>query len=125
VQVTVVRATSYIYDATLVRVIDGDTAIFDLAVAFDPGFHIMLDVTARQRIRFARVNCPEHGTPEGDAATAFTKQWLAAADHGVTVETHGEDDYGRWLGEIRNYATGDSLNQALLDSGHAVPWPAK
>lgn len=118
------RLTDYTYDAVVTRVIDGDTVIFDLTKSVDVGFHIVIEVHAAQRVRLARCNCPEHGTPEGDAATAFTVDWLNSHAGTLAVTTSHQDNYGRWVGEV--VCTADTLNlsDALLGSGHAVPWPA-
>lgn len=113
----------YDYPATLVRVIDGDTVILHCTQSFDFGFHVSVDGAAEQRFRLARCNCPEHNTPEGPAATAFTTAWLATHAPTLRVLSKGQDNYGRWLGEIYDAATHENLSDALLESGHAVPYP--
>lgn len=104
----------YLYAAHADRVIDGDT----IQLTVDVGFNIHIT----QRIRLLGVNCPEHGTPEGDAATAYTTQWLA--QHGLdlvlrTVKDRN-DKYGRLLGIVM--AGAHSLNDDLVTTGHAVPY---
>jgi len=104
----------YEYAAQAVRAIDGDT----IDVVTDLGFHIHIT----QRIRLLGINCPEHGTPDGDAATAYTNAWLA--QHGPALVLHTVLDrtekYGRVLGTI--CANGRSLNEDLVASGHAVSY---
>ena len=103
----------YLYAAQAVRTVDGDT----LDVSLDVGFNIHI----QQRIRLLGINCPEHGTPEGDAATAFTTAWLA--DHvDLTVRTilDKREKYGRLLGIVM--AGAHSLNDDLVTAGHAVPY---
>jgi micrococcal nuclease len=104
----------YLYAARLAAVIDGDTIDFDV----DLGFGIW----TRQRIRLAGLNCPEHGTPDGDSATAFTADWLAHHTEGLTLRTIKDhrEKYGRLLGTV--IAGADTLNAALLDSGNAMPY---
>lgn len=104
----------YEYAARLLKVVDGDTV--DLVT--DLGFHIHIT----QRIRLLGINCPEHGTPAGDDATAYTAAWFA--QHGPDVTLHTQLDrtekFGRVLGSI--YAGGRSLNEDLVTDGHAVPY---
>jgi len=104
----------YIYAAQPAKVIDGDT----LDVITDLGFHIHI----QQRIRLRGINCPEHGSPEGDAATAYTKAWIA--EHGPDLVLHTELDktekFGRILGTVS--ADARTLNDDLVTNGHAVPY---
>jgi micrococcal nuclease len=108
----------YRYRAVLVRVVDGDTLI----VRTDLGFHAAVEV----RTRLAGLNCPEAGTPEGTAATEFTRQWLDRAGPVLVIDSKkhrgnaSEDDYGRWLAVVWSPA-GACLNVDLLATGHAVP----
>jgi len=104
----------------IVAIIDGDTMDVDI----DYGFHCH----QQHRLRLQHINAPEHGTPAGTIATAFATAWLATRPT-VTVTTernpHTGDDiaekYGRYLAVITD-PTGASLNQAMLDSGNAVPY---
>lgn len=107
----------YTYAARIERVIDGDT--IDLTI--DLGFRIRLT----QRIRLLNVNCPEHGTPEGNAATAFTTAWLAEHAPDLTVRTvkDRQDKYGRILGTLM--AGARILNDDLTAAGHATPYDGR
>lgn len=104
----------YVYGARTERVIDGDT----LNVIADLGFGIHLS----QRIRLLGINCPEHGTPEGDAATAYTTAWLAEHGPDLTLRTvlDKREKYGRILGVIM--AGARTLNDDLVTAGHATPY---
>jgi micrococcal nuclease len=104
----------YIYAAQLAKVIDGDT----LDVITDLGFHIHI----QQRIRLLGVNCPEHGTPTGDAATAYTARWLAENGPGLILHTELDkaEKFGRILGTIS--AGARTLNADLVTDGHAVDY---
>ena len=119
----------YVYPAHLVRVVDGDT--LDLRV--DLGFNVRLDL----RVRLWGVDTPEKygvrkGTPEhqrGEAASAFTAQWLGEA-HRLEVRSHngrklGRGRYGRWIAEVWRYVGEERdptpLSGALLSAGHARP----
>jgi len=106
------------YQARCHRVIDADT--LDLGV--DLGF----DVTIRRRVRLAAINAPELGTPEGRAARDWVTQWVDnhPGDWPLTVttrQTASRDRYGRWVAVIS--AGGVTLNQQLIDAGHATVWP--
>lgn len=105
------------------RVLDGDT----LDARLDLGFGL----TATLRIRLRGVDTPELTAPDpgpGQAARAFTGQWLAARPAGLVVRTHkatlasagiGSGGFGRWLGDVMD-AQGVSLADALLAAGHGV-----
>ena len=107
----------YEYYCELVKVVDGDT----LHVVVDLG----LDTYQRQTIRLAGLNCPEMSTQAGKDAKAFVVAWFAAhASRNVFVLSTIKDKrekYGRYLGYARG-VDGASLNDALLESGHAVPY---
>lgn len=101
------------------RVIDGDTVV----VAIQLGW----SVTMQRPVRLWGINAPEHATPEGQAATAFVAG-LVPPGTGVTVVSHrpeGElDNYGRVLAGL-TLLDGRDLSQAILDAGHAVPYPSR
>jgi micrococcal nuclease len=108
----------YEYDARFVRVIDGDTV--DLVI--DLGLDVQLTI----RVRLAGVNCPERsaGAP-WRLASEFTQEWLVAAGASVSIRTVKDrrEKYGRYLAWVypRGGFDQPTLNQRLLDSGHAVP----
>jgi micrococcal nuclease len=114
----------YRYAAQTLRVIDGDTIV----VRVDLGFRAHIDTP----LRLLGVNAPEHGTPAGDAATAYTTGWLNAAfvtakrgpalviDSAKPGEYSG-DKYGRWLATVWDQH-GACLNEDLVSAGHAVPY---
>ncbi len=117
----------FVYGVTVLRVIDGDTLDLDI----DLGFSIKL---AGQRVRLLRVNTPERkGTTRkaGDAAWRFATKWLDS-HLSVVIRSRkiepgkGEkDSFGRYLVEVYGVDhTGQQkcLNDALLDSGNAVPF---
>jgi endonuclease YncB( thermonuclease family) len=101
-------------------VIDGDTVKVDVA--------IWPSVTVKTSIRLAGVDTPEVGwrakCPEellaGNAATAFTKNWIATHSP-LTIDLVKPDDYpDRYDAEIVG-ADGTLLSGALLASGNARP----
>src|SRR6476660_9508349 len=116
-----VTGTPRVYDGCrLIAVIDGDTMDFDMNYGF------LCHQT--HRLRLAHINAPEHNTAAGDAATVFATSWLNDRANTVTVTTYknlrtGElqDKWARYLAVITDTA-GVSLNQTMLDTGHAVPY---
>lgn len=107
----------WIYNARLIRVVDGDTADAHI----DCGFNIQI----KKRIRFKSVDTWECRTRDleekklGLAAKAYTKEMLERNDGKFTVKSHGVGKYGRLLGEIFIEGEEKSLNDLLLENGHA------
>ena len=111
----------FVYNAKLVRVVDGDTcdAMIDL------GF----EVWVKKRIRFAGVDTWESRTrnkeekKKGLEAKAYTKEMLESSDEGnFTLKSYGTGKYGRVLGEIFIKGKDVSLNQLLKENGHAYEY---
>ena len=109
------------YSCKLLRVVDGDTcdAMIDL------GFKTWV----KARIRFKGVDAWESRTrnleekKKGLAAKAYVKDLLENSDEGkFSIISHGRGKYGRVLGElfIKNYER--SVNQLLIDNGHAYEY---
>lgn len=104
---------TYIYNAAVLKVIDGDT----VAVTFDLGFHIFTTV----RLRLLGINAPEVSTQEGRDARDFLKLRLQEGDPLiVTTFKDPGDKYGRWLATLTH--NGQNVNKLMVDSGHAVPF---
>jgi micrococcal nuclease len=122
------------YNAGVLKVVDGDT--LDLEV--DLGFRTF----QRVRVRLYGIDTPEtYGVKKeseeyiaGIAAKGFVERWLAnliASTNGtewqpapVTIRSHdgkpiGAGKYGRWLVEVYPRDGGDSLNEELVENGHA------
>tara|TARA_R100000808_G_scaffold19258_1_gene41872 strand:+ start:2115 stop:2495 length:381 start_codon:yes stop_codon:yes gene_type:complete len=115
------KLDKFIYNATLIRVVDGDTcdALIDL------GF----DTFIKKRIRFAGVDTWESRTrnleekKKGLEAKAYTKKMLEYSDDGkFTLKSHGLGKYGRVLGEIFLKGEEQSLNELLKENGHAYAY---
>ena len=107
----------YKYGAKLLRVVDGDTA----DVMIDLGF----DTWVKARLRFKGVDTWEKRTRDkeekikGLAATAFTQTYLELNDGKFTIQSYGKGKYGRVLAEIFIEGEEKSLNQLLIENGHA------
>jgi endonuclease YncB( thermonuclease family) len=99
-----------VYDATHHRTVDGDTVD---VIEFRP-----------VRLRLLGVDTPErsdHGP--WASATAFTRQFMAATQT-YRVQTATKDAFGRELAWVWD-STGRSLNDALIDNGHAEVYAAE
>jgi micrococcal nuclease len=104
------------YRATVVRVVDGDT----VDVSIDLGFHI----TTVLRLRLSGINAPEvHGVTAaaGHAATAALSAMVLEAHLTIVTEKDRTEKYGRYLATLL-LDDGTNVNEALVASGHAVPY---
>ena len=107
----------YKYKCKLVRVVDGDTA----DVLIDLGF----DTWRKSRLRFKGVDTWEKRTRDkeekvkGIAASAFTQKYLEMNEGNFVIQSFGRGKYGRVLAEIFIEGEEKSLNQLLIENGHA------
>ena len=105
----------YLYDAKLVRVIDGDT----VDAKIDLGF----DVWVKKRIRLYGINTPETRTRDleekkaGIAAKERLSELIDASEGVFILQSHGVGKYGRCLGTI--YIDNHDINMLLLSEGLA------
>ena len=115
------KMDKHIYSAKLQRVVDGDTcdALIDL------GF----DTWVKKRIRFYGVDTWESRTRnkeekvKGLAAKAYVKDLLENSDEGKFVlKSYGVGKYGRVLAELFVKGHEQSLNQLLIENGHAYEY---
>ena len=111
----------YGYSCKLERVVDGDTcdALIDL------GF----DTWVKKRIRFKGVDTWECRTRDkeekvkGLAAKAYTRDLLENSDEGkFALKSYGVGKYGRVLGELFVKGKTKSVNDLLLENGHAYEY---
>jgi endonuclease YncB( thermonuclease family) len=110
-------AYRYIYSATVVRVIDGDTVVFDV----DLGFHLTL---RNQPFRLVGVNARELSQPGGSEARDNLTAILTANPQ-VTLGSIKPDKYGsRWLADV-TLPEGRCLSSVLLAGGWAAPWKGR
>ena len=107
----------YKYKCKLVRVVDGDTA----DVLIDLGF----DTWRKSRLRFKGVDTWEKRTRDkeekikGIAASAFTQKYLEMNEGNFVIQSFGRGKYGRVLAEIFIDGEEKSLNELLIENGHA------
>ena len=115
-----VKVEPYIYNARLIRVVDGDTA----DAWIDCGFNI----SVKKRIRFMGVDtweCRTRNLEEkalGLKAKAYTKEMLERNEGNFLVKSHGVGKYGRLLGELFVEGEETSLNELLKENGHAYEY---
>ena len=114
---------SFVYNATLDRIIDGDTFDCILDLGFDVKLH-------KQRVRLAGIDTPESRIntkryPKrakekimGKAAKERLKELCVGK---FKVKSLGKGKYGRILG-IPYTEDGESICQILIDEGHAVEY---
>jgi len=106
------------YQATILRVVDGDTVDVDI----DLGFDMWLK---KQRIRLAGVDTPESRTRDkkekecGLLAKKFVEENLMVG-YKYTLKTKEKGKYGRYLGTF-SCPHGD-ICELLISNFHAVPY---
>ena len=114
------KPASFEYNATLVRVLDGDT----IDAYIDLGF----DLKIKKRIRYMGIDTWESRTRDleekkkGLAAKARNKELLESGT--FKIVSNGKGKFGRVLGEV--FVETDnglqSVNQILIDEGHAYEY---
>lgn len=85
----------YTYTAKVDRIIDGDTVV----MLVDLGFH----VHKRIRARLLEVDAPEKGQEGYQVALFYLTELLQEVmddDKNVTITSHKQGKYGRWLAQI-------------------------
>lgn len=106
----------YEYNATLDRVVDGDTLILTV----DLGFY--LKTTAP--FRLARIDAPELSTEAGKQLKQLLQQYEGQPVQ-ITTSKNPKDKYGRYLAEVGiffNDKTPTNLNDYLVYNGYAVKY---
>lgn len=119
------------FTATVVRVVDGDTA--NLAVRLkklsrrfnnaDLGFSVYIEdgwLVLHYAFRFAGCNAAEHGTSAGDAAKEHLKTILVPGLV-VTIDSISNDKYSRYDARIL-LPSGEDLIAGLIRDQWAASW---
>ena len=108
---------AFVYNATLARIIDGDTFDCILDLGFDVKLH-------KQRVRLHGIDTPESRTRD----LAEKKLGLAAKERlkelcvgKFKIKSLGKGKYGRILG-IPYTEDGADICQILIDEGHAIEY---
>ena len=90
--------------AKVIHIADGDTIT------------VLKEDQTQVKIRVNGIDCPEKGQAFGKKATQFTKDLVA--ERTVTLETHGQDKYGRTIANVV-LDDGRDLSQELVRAGYA------
>ena len=106
----------YEYNATLIRVLDGDTIEVDL----DLGFHVHF----RSHLRMAGYDAPELRTDAGFKAKEYLYDLLQDRDRNRplvirTMVNKEFEKYGRVLGAVMYGSV--NINEAMVNAGHVKP----
>ena len=108
------------YNATVIKVVDGDT----IDAMVDLGFGTWKKV----RIRMYGINAPESRTRDleekkkGLAAKARLIELLDEVNNKFILVSHGVGKFGRCLGEIFLDKNLDSVNNLLISEGHGTEY---
>jgi micrococcal nuclease len=114
---------AFVYNATLDRIIDGDT--FDCVL--DLGFDVKLH---KQRVRLAGIDTPEsrintkrypERTQEKVMGKAAKERLKELCTGKFKLKSLGKGKYGRILG-VPYTEDGDDICQKLISEGHAVEY---
>lgn len=124
----------WIYEARVVKAVDGDTTLMDI----DQGRNVWARNTY---VRYAGINAPEMHGAEAEAGEAALEHLMSLIEVGqkvwlAEIEYHETEKYGRdlavvyteapasllWAGANLEALMPGSVNQAMIDSGHAVPY---
>lgn len=103
---------TYIRNAKVLRVIDGDT----LKLTIDLG----LDIYHTRSVRLANINAPEMNTDAGKAAKDWLVEQLPIGSDVIVKTVKTTDKYGRYIAIL--YVGGGlmTINDRLVNAGHAV-----
>jgi len=104
----------YEYNASLIRVIDGDTAILRV----DLGFKMYCEMS----FRLLGINAPELNSTGGAAAKDHLFQLLTALGPTLRIQTTKPDKYGRWLVTFPRPYDATTVNQQMIEDGQAVAY---
>ncbi len=112
----------YHYRCRLLDVIDGDTVELEVEL----GFHARLTV----RVRLEGIDTPElkgkthEERRRAQDAQALVAQWCEARADRIILRTvrDGRDKFGRLLATLIDQDSGQTVQQALIDTGLARPY---
>jgi hypothetical protein len=108
------------YRAALIKVVDADT----MHLLIDTGFHGRQEV----ELRLASVSAPELSQPGGTETRTFVGEWFLYNSSAIMrwpwrvqtqINTNPEPierrSFTRYIGWLHSFATGSSLNTAVID----------
>ena len=108
---------SYTYRAEVTNVVDGDTVDAEVDLGFDVRFAM--------RLRLWGINAPEmrgESAERGRESRIRLRDLCFLAGNQVMLKTHKDrqDKYGRYLAELCIAGSPRTINQQLVDEGHAI-----
>jgi len=107
----------------LIKPVDGDT--YDLIVEkeMDFGFHLIERKRWASRFRLLHADAWEHNQAGGAAAKSFATQWISARINTECLrgQTFKSDSFGRYLIDLYDTVTKESLSNALKANGLVKP----
>jgi len=106
-------ASLSICPATNVRVVDGDTIVADVKL---PAW---TKTTMREYVRLTGIDAPPIARPEGEAAAAWLREKIGDKSVSLVIK-NSRDQHGRLLAEVRLDGESKSVNDQLVEAGHAV-----
>lgn len=107
----------YTYNATITKIIDGDTVDAEI----DLGFNISTVIRFRlMGIDTAELRSSDPAMRElAIKAKVFMQQYL---NQKVSIQSFKTEKYGRWLAEIYIFGTARTINQLLIENNLASPY---
>jgi endonuclease YncB( thermonuclease family) len=109
-------ARDYVYDATVIKIEDGDTVHVKLDLGCDSKIEPM-------KIRMNGINARGKTTAAGKAAVAYL-QGLLPVGSTVRIETlkDRKEKYGRYLGVLHHPSLKQSVNAEMVELGLVEPY---
>ena len=107
---------NYVYDAKVVRVVDGDSVWLEVDLGFRMSF--------RDNFRLLGIDTPELNSSDAEirvsaqAAKAHLETILPVGQK-VTISTSKPGKYGRWLADIYVEGISETVNSHMVEAGYA------
>ena len=108
------KKDTYLYNAYVKNVVDGDTVDVDVDLGFS--------ITWSTRLRLNGIDTPElHSSCQQIRKQAVeAKEYLVSRllNRKVTLVSFGQEKFGRYLADI--YLEDEKINQTMIEKGHAL-----
>jgi endonuclease YncB( thermonuclease family) len=106
----------YVYDAQVVKIVDGDTVY----VKMDLGCDVKIEP---MKLRMNGINAKGKTTKSGKAAIAFLNETIPVGSN-IRVETlkDAKEKYGRYLGILHSPGLNQSVNAEMVSRGLVEPY---
>lgn len=102
----------YVRRAKVIGITDGDTVILNTDLGCE--IHVTM------KCRLSGINAPEKNTQSGKDAKIFLESLLSGHDE-IVIKTYKDEKekYGRYLAVLYVPDSPVSINQMMIDAGHA------